>query len=44
LKKEAVDNVRGIVDAEADGNDEVDTGDDIDGEAPEVHESAHIHL
>ncbi len=36
--------MRGIVDAEADSDDQVDTGNDVNGEAPEVHEAAHINL
>ena len=44
LEEEGVDNVRGVVDAESDGDDQVDTGNDVNGEAPEMHESAHINL
>ena len=33
-----------VVDAEADGDDDDDAGDDVDGQAPEVHEPHHVHL
>ena len=33
-----------VVDAEADGDDDDDAGDDVDRQAPEVHEAHHVHL
>ncbi len=39
-----MDNMRGIIDAEADRDNQVDTGNDVNGEAPEVHEAAHVNL
>ena len=37
-----MDDVCAVVHAEANGNDEVDAGDGVDGEAPEVDEAANI--
>ena len=34
--------VRAVVDAQADGDDEVDAGDGVDGQAPEVHETTYL--
>ena len=42
LLQEVVDDVCAVVHAEANGNDEVDAGDGVDGEAPEVDEAANI--
>ena len=36
--------VSGVVDAETDGEHDVDAGDGIDGQAPEVHQPANVHL
>jgi len=33
-----------VVDAEADGDDDYDAGDDVDGQTPEVHEAHHVNL
>ena len=42
LDEESVRDVRAVVDAQADGDDEVDAGHGVDGQAPEVHETADL--
>ena len=42
LDEEAMGDVSGVVDAEADSDDEVVAGHRVDGEAPEVHEAADL--
>ncbi len=44
LFHEGVSEVCGEVDAEADGDDDVGRGHDVDGQTPEVHEAADINL
>ncbi len=44
LLHEGVGEVSGEVDAEADGDDDVGSGHDVDGQTPEVHETADISL
>ena len=42
LHKETVSNVRAVVHAQPDGNDQVNGGDRVDGQAPEMHEAADV--
>ena len=43
LDEESVGDVSGVVDAEADGDDEVVARHRVDGQAPKVHEAADLH-
>ena len=42
LDEESMRDVSGVVDAEADGDDEVVAGHRVDGQAPKVHEAADL--
>lgn len=44
LVLESVEDVGGVVDADAEGEEERDGGDELDGEAPVVHEPDQPHL